>query len=161
MHVANVNVGGYLTNKDKGVINEHYQVACEKSSYDLRPLGGNMPDIAYMDDCVSLRTLRMGYELQGARSQMERALESARSVVGSCLEDSLERALEYIENAEHHLYALQSECRGSGDNHRSETTDSSLKEEEFVLVTPVQGVQGGGRLVLGDSKLVRADTLKS
>lgn len=120
-----------------------------------------MPDIAYMDDCVSLRTLRMGYELQGARSQMERALESARSVVGSCLEDSLERALEYIENAEHHLYALQSECRGSGDNHRSETTDSSLKEEEFVLVTPVQGVQGGGRLVLGDSKLVRADTLKS
>ncbi len=27
-----------MTNKDKGVMNEHYQVACEKSSYDLRSL---------------------------------------------------------------------------------------------------------------------------
>ena len=145
-------------------MNEQYQVACEKSSYDLRPLGGNMPDMAYMDDCVSLRTLHMGYELQGARIQMERALESARSVAGACLEDSLERALEYIENAEQHLYALQREFRSSGDNHCSETTEttnSSLKEEELVLVTPVQGVQGDGRLILGGPKLLRANALKS
>ena len=154
MHAANVNVGRYLTNKDKGVVNEHYQVACEKSSYDLRSLGGNM---SYAEDCVSLRTLRIGYELQGARN----ALESARSVVDACLEGLLERALEHIEVAERHLYALQREFPGGGDNHRSETTDSSLKEEEFVLVTPVQGVQGDGRLVLGDSKLVRANALKS
>ena len=121
--------------------------------------------MSYEEDCVSLRTLHMGYELQGARIQMERALESARSVVGACLEDSLERALECIENAEQHLYALQREFRSSGDNHHcsetTETTNSSLKEEELVLVTPVQGVQGDGRLILGDPKLLRADTLKS
>ena len=115
----------------------------------------------YYEECVSFRTLRIGYELEGARSQLERVLESARSVVGTCPEDSLERVLEHIENAERHLIALQREFPGGGDNHRSETTDSSLKEEEFVLVTPVQGVQGDGRLVLGDSKLVRANALKS
>lgn len=99
-------------------MNEHYQVACEKSSYDLRPLGGNM---CYMEECVSFRSLRIGYELQGARSQIERALESTRSVVGVYPEDSLERALEHIEAAERHLFALQSESRGEGDSHCSET----------------------------------------
>ena len=80
-----------------------------------------MPDMAYMDDCVSLRTLHMGYELQGARNQIQRALESARSVVGICPEDSLERALEHIEDAERHLFALQRESRGEGDSHCYET----------------------------------------
>ena len=98
-------------------MNGHYQVACEKSSYDLRSLGGNM----YYEECVSFRALRIGYELQGARNQIERALESARSVVGICPEDSLERALEHIEDAERHLFALQRESRGEGDSHCSET----------------------------------------
>ena len=114
-----------------------------------------------MEECVSFRTLNIGYELQGARSQVERALESARSVAGACLEDSLERALESIEKAEQHLFALQRETRSGGDNHCSETTDFSLKEEELLFVTPVQGVQRDGRLILGDPKLLRADTLKS
>ena len=74
-----------------------------------------------MEECVSFRTLRIGYELQGARSQIERALESTRSVVGVCPEDSLERALEHIANAERHLFALQRESRGEGDSHCSET----------------------------------------
>ena len=138
-------------------MNGHYQVACEKSSYDLRSLGGNM---CYMEECVSFRSLRIGYELQGARSQVERALESARSVVGTCPEDSLERALKHIEAAERHLFALQSESQSSGDDHCSETISSSLKEE-LILATPVQGVQRDGRLILGDPKLLRADTLKS
>ena len=115
----------------------------------------------YMEECVSFRTLRIGYELQGARNQIERALESARSVVGSCPEDSLERVLEHIKNAERHLFALQSESRSGGDNYCSDMTDSSLKEEELLFVTPVQGVQMDGRLILGDPKLLRADTLKS
>ncbi len=114
-----------------------------------------------MEECVSFRTLRIGYELQGARSQVERVLESARSVANACPEDSLERALEHIEAAERHLYALQSESRGGGDSHCSETTNSSLKEEELILATPVQGVQGDGRLILGAPKLLRASTLKS
>ena len=113
-----------------------------------------------LEECVSFRTLRIGYELQGARSEIERALESARSVAGVCPEDSLERALGHIENAERHLFALQSESRGGGDSHCSETTNSSLEEEELVLVTPVQGVQGGGRLILGDSKILSASALK-
>ena len=117
--------------------------------------------MCYMEECVSFRSLRIGYELQGARSQIERALESTRSVAGACPEDSLERALEHIEDAERHLFALQSESRGGGDDRCSETTSSSLKEEELLLVTPVQGVQVDGRLILGDSKLLRADTLKS
>lgn len=74
-----------------------------------------------MEECVSFRTLNIGYELQGARSQLEQALESARSVAGACLEDSLERALEHIEDAERHLFALQRESRGEGDSHCSET----------------------------------------
>lgn len=118
--------------------------------------------MCYMEECVSFRALRIGYELQGARNQIQRALESARSVAGVCPEDSLERALGHIENAERHLFALQSESQSSGNDHCSETTDdSSLKEEELILVSPVQGVQGDGRLILGDSKLLRADTLKS
>ena len=75
----------------------------------------------YIEECVSFRSLRIGYELQGARSQIKRALESARSVVGICPEDSLERALEHIEDAERHLFALQRESRGEGDSHCSET----------------------------------------
>ena len=115
-----------------------------------------------MEECVSFRTLRIGYELQGARNQIQRALESARSVAGVCPEDSLERALGHIENAERHLFALQSESRSSGNDHCSETTDdSSLKEEELLLATPVQGVQRDGRLILGDPKLLRANALKS
>ena len=117
--------------------------------------------MCYIEECVSFRSLRIGYELQGARSQVERALESARSVAGVYPESSLEGALGHIENAERHLYALQSESRGGGDNHCSESADSSLKEEELLLVTPVQGVQVDGRLILGDPKLLRADTLKS
>lgn len=77
--------------------------------------------MCYIEECVSFRSLRIGYELQGARSQVERALESARSVVGICPEDSLERALEHIEDAERHLFALQRESRGEGDSHCSET----------------------------------------
>ena len=114
-----------------------------------------------MEECVSFRSLRIGYELQGARSQLERALESARSVAGVYPESSLEGALGHIEAAERHLFALQSESQSSGDNHCSDMTGSSLKEEGLLLVTPVQGVQGDGRLILGDSKLLRADTLKS
>lgn len=117
--------------------------------------------MCYVEECVSFRSLRIGYELQGARSQIERALESARSVAGSCPEDSLERALESIEKAEQHLFALQRETRSSGDNRCSEMNGSSSKEEELVLATPVQGVQVDGRLILGDPKLLRADTLKS
>ncbi len=118
--------------------------------------------MCYIEDCVSFRSLRIGYELQGARSQIERALESARSVADACPEDSLERALEHIEAAERHLFALQSESRSGGDNHCSDMTDSSLKEEELILTTPVQGgVQRDGRLILGDPKLLRADTLKN
>ena len=118
--------------------------------------------MCYMEECVSFRSLRIGYELQGARSQIERALESTRSVVGVYPEGSLKRTLEHIEAAERHLFALQSESRGEGDSHCSETTDdSSLKEEELILVSPVQGVQGDGRLILGAPKLLRASTLKS
>lgn len=117
--------------------------------------------MCYIEECVSFRALRIGYELQGARSEIERALESARSVAGVYPESSLEGALGHIENAERHLFALQSESRGEGDSHCFETTDFSSKEEELILVTPVQGVQGDGRLILGDPKLLRADTLKS
>lgn len=114
-----------------------------------------------MEECVSFRTLRIGYELQGARNQIQRALESARSVAGVYPESSLEGALGHIENAERHLFALQSESRSGGDNHCSDMTDSSLKEEELLFVTPVQGVQRDGRLILGAPKLLRASTLKS
>ena len=102
-----------------------------------------------MEECVSFRTLNIGYELQGARSQLEQALESARSVAGACLE-----------KAEQHLFALQRETRSSGDNRCSEMNGSSSKEE-VVLTTPVQGVQVDGRLILGDPKLLRASALKS
>ena len=96
--------------------------------------------MCYMEECVSFRALRIGYELQGARNQIQRALESARSVAGVCPEGSLKRVLGHIENAERHLFALQSESRSSGNDHCSETTDdSSLKEEELILVSPVQG----------------------
>lgn len=114
-----------------------------------------------IEECVSFRVLRIGYELQGARSQIERALESARSVAGVCPEGSLERALRHVEAAEQHLFALQRESRSGGDSHCSDTTDFSSFEEELILAAPVQGVQVDGRLILGDSKLLRADTLKS
>ena len=80
--------------------------------------------------------------------------------MGACPEDSLERALKHIGAAERHLFALQSESQSSGDDHCSDMTDSSLKEEELILVSPVQGVQGDGRLILGDSKILSASALK-
>ena len=64
----------------------------------------------YIEEIVSFRSLRIGYELQGARSQIERALESTRSVVGVYPEDSLERALEHIEKMQSGICSL---CRAS------------------------------------------------
>ena len=37
---------------------------------------------------------------------------------------------------------------------------SSSKEEEYILVTPIKGVDEDGRLILGDRKIVSASALK-
>ena len=48
-----------------------------------------------------------------------------------------------------------------GDESPQETKgSSSLKEEEYFLVTPIKGVSEDGRLILGDRKIVSASALK-
>ena len=40
------------------------------------------------------------------------------------------------------------------------TENSSSKEEEYILVTPIKGVDEDGRLLLGDRKILSASALK-
>ena len=40
------------------------------------------------------------------------------------------------------------------------TENSSSKEEEYVLITPIKGVSEDGRLILGDRRILSASALK-
>ena len=47
-----------------------------------------------------------------------------------------------------------------GDESPRGTENSSSKEEEYILVTPIKGVDEDGRLLLGDRKILSASALK-
>ena len=114
--------------------------------------------------------------LNEAGRELVRALESA--LIEQALsrakarEDSLERRIAALEkkaqetvrspeknqSVERQIAALRESL---GDESPQETKgSSSSKEEEHVLVAPIRGVDEGGRLILGDQKILSASALK-
>ena len=114
--------------------------------------------------------------LNEAGRELVRALESA--LIEQALsrvkarEDSLERRIVALEKesrevarppqADQSVAQKISELRESLEDSccPQGTENSSSKEEEYVLVAPIKGVDEDGRLLLGDRKILSADALK-
>lgn len=118
--------------------------------------------------------------LTDVREEIERARRLVRSLEGSpegaftCALGALaalERRIVALEKeseevvrspqADHSVAQKISELRESlGDESPRETESSSSKEEGYVLIAPIKGVDEGGRLLLGDRKILSASALK-
>ena len=113
--------------------------------------------------------------LNEAGKELVRALESA--LIEQALsrakarEDSLERRIAALEKKSQetvrspetsdHVVQKIAELRESlEDKSPQGTKSSSSKEEEYVLVAPIRGIDEDGRLILGDRKIVSASALK-
>ena len=113
--------------------------------------------------------------LNEAGGELVRALESA--LIEQALsrvkarEDSLERRIaalekksqETVRSPEASKTAVQqiAALRKSLEDKSPQVAKSSpSKEEEHFLVTPIKGVNEGGRLILGDPKIMSASALK-
>ena len=113
--------------------------------------------------------------LNEAGRELVRALESA--LIEQALsrvkarEDSLERRIaalekksqETVRSPEASKTAVQqiAALRKSLEDKSPQVAKSSpSKEEEHFLVTPIKGVNEGGRLILGDPKIMSASALK-
>ena len=114
--------------------------------------------------------------LAGAREELGRL----RKTFGSC-ENIVTLALANVAALERRCAALEKEAQETakspekdrsverriaalreslGDQSPRETESSSSKEEEYILVTPIKGVDEDGRLLLGDRKILSASALK-
>ena len=114
--------------------------------------------------------------LAGAREELGRL----RKTFGSC-EKIVTLALANVAALERRCAALEKEAQETAkspekdrsverqiaalresleDQSPQETKNSSSKEEEYLLVTPIKGVSEDGRLLLGDRKILSASALK-
>ena len=114
--------------------------------------------------------------LTDVREEIERAERLVRSP-----ENALTCALGALSALERRIVALEKESREAArspeadhsvaqkiselresleDESPRETESSSSKEEEYILVTPIKGVDEDGRLILGDRKILSAKALK-
>ena len=113
--------------------------------------------------------------LNEAGKELVRALESA--LIEQALsrvkarEDSLERRIAALEKKSQEalrspetsktvvqqIAALRKQLE---DKSPQAAKSSSSKEEEYILVTPIKGVDESGRLILGDQKIMSARALK-
>ncbi len=118
--------------------------------------------------------------LTDVRAEIERARRLVRSLEGSP-ENAFTCALGTLSALERRIVALEKESRETakspeadrsverqiaalreslGDQSPRETENSSSKEEEYVLVAPIKGIDEDGRLLLGDRKILSASALK-
>ncbi len=114
--------------------------------------------------------------LTDVREEIERARRLVRSP-----ENAFTCALGALSSLERRIVALEKESRETakspeasqsverqiaalrkslGDESPRGTESSSSKEEEYILVTPIKGVDEDGRLLLGDRKILSASALK-
>ncbi len=89
----------------------------------------------------------------GALSALERRIvalekESRKTVRSPEANDSAVQKITELRKS------LEDSCCPQG------TENSSSKEEEYILVTPIKGVDEDGRLLLGDRKILSASALK-
>ena len=114
--------------------------------------------------------------LTDVREEIERARRLVRSP-----ENAFTCALGALSTLERRIVALEKESRKTvrspeandsavqkitelrkslEDKSPQGTKSSSSKEEEYVLVAPIRGIDEGGRLLLGDRKILSASALK-
>ena len=89
----------------------------------------------------------------GALSTLERRIvalekESRKTVRSPEANDSAVQKITELRKS------LEDSCCPQG------TENSSSKEEEYVLITPIKGVSEDGRLILGDRRILSAKALK-
>ena len=126
------------------------------------------------DGFPSDETIRTSLAL--VREEIERARRLVRSP-----ENAFTCALGALSSLERRIVALEKESQETAkspekdrsvewqiaalresleDQSPQETKSSSSKEEEYILVTPIKGVDEDGRLLLGDRKILSASALK-
>ena len=113
--------------------------------------------------------------LNEAGEELFRALESA--LIEQALsrvkarEDALERRIAALEKKSQEVVRSPEASKtvvrqiaalreSLGDESPRGTESSSSKEEEHFLVAPIRGVDEGGRLILGDRRILSAKALK-
>ncbi len=96
------------------------------------------------DNCVSLALASICNLERHIAAQEKKSQEAARSP-------------EKDRSVERQIAALRESL---GDESPRGTESSSSKEEEYILVTPIKGVDEDGRLLLGDRKILSASALK-
>lgn len=118
--------------------------------------------------------------LTDVRGEIERARRLVRSLEGSpegaftcalgalaalerrivALEKESQETVRSPETSDHVVQKIAELRESLEDKSPQGTKSSSSKEEEYVLVAPIRGIDEDGRLILGDRKIVSASALK-
>lgn len=76
------------------------------------------------------------------------------------LEKESQETVRSPETSDHVVQKIAELRESLEDKSPQGTKSSSSKEEEYVLVAPIRGIDEDGRLILGDRKIVSASALK-
>ena len=92
--------------------------------------------------------------LNEAGEELVRALESA------LIERALSRAKAREDDLERRIAALEKKVQEATKPLAPADVSPSKEGEDHILVAPIRGIDEGGRLILGDQKILSAKALK-
>ena len=92
--------------------------------------------------------------LNEAGEEFARALESA------LIEQALSRAKAREDDLERRIAALEKKVQEAVKPLAPADVSPSKEGEEHILVAPIRGIDEGGRLILGDQRILSAEALK-
>ena len=92
--------------------------------------------------------------LNEAGEELVRALESA------LIEQALSRAKAREDDLERRIAALEKKVQEAVKPLAPADVSPSKEGEEHILVAPIRGIDEGGRLILGDQRILSASALK-
>ena len=140
-------------------------------------------------ECTAIKTCPDGFSSEGKPSDEKivasladarEELGRLRKTFGSC-DNIVSLALASVAALERRCAALEKESRETAKSPEADRSverqiaalresledkspqaakSSSSKEEEYILVTPIKGVDEDGRLILGDRRILSAKALK-
>ena len=104
--------------------------------------------------CAEPQPEKVRPSLNEAGEELVRALESA------LIEQALSRAKAREDDLERRIAALEKKVQEAVKPLAPEDASPSKEGEEHLLVAPIRGIDEGGRLILGDQKILSASALK-
>ena len=105
-------------------------------------------------DSVCAEPQRAIPSLDEAGEELIRALESA------LIERALSQAKAREDDLERRIAALEKKVQEAVKPLAPADVSPSKEGEEHILVAPIRGIDEGGRLILGDQKILSASALK-